>query len=74
MLDDSTIVAIATPPGMGAIAVIRVSGVDSITLTDGVFKPVMAGKSLLKAKPYTLHYGHIVDMERVIDREKSPKG
>ena len=29
MLDDSTIVAIATPPGMGAIAVIRVSGVDS---------------------------------------------
>ena len=67
MLDDSTIVAIATPPGMGAIAVIRVSGVDSITLTDGVFKPVKAGKSLLKAKPYTLHYGHIVDMERVID-------
>jgi tRNA modification GTPase len=67
MLDNSTIVAIATPPGMGAIAVIRVSGSEAITLTNGVFRPVKTGKSLLESKPYTLHYGEIVDLERVID-------
>jgi tRNA modification GTPase len=52
---------------MGAIAVIRVSGSEAITLTNGVFRPVKTGKSLLESKPYTLHYGEIVDLERVID-------
>ncbi|HNV52053.1 MAG TPA: hypothetical protein PKM28_04140, partial [Tenuifilaceae bacterium] len=42
MLDDSTIVAIATPAGMGAIAVIRLSGKDSIAIADSVLSEASA--------------------------------
>ena len=58
------IVAPATPAG-GAIAIIRLSGEGSIALCDKVFK---AHKSpLCKASTHTLHYGDIVDNERIID-------
>jgi tRNA modification GTPase len=52
---DDTIIAISTPPGVGAIAVIRLSGPLSIELTDMYFK----GKNLLKADSHTLHFGTI---------------
>lgn len=58
-----TIAAIATANGMGAIGVIRLSGQDSIEICDRVFK----GASLSQAESHTIHYGHIVDGNTVLD-------
>lgn len=64
MLDNnSTIAAIATANGVGAIGVIRVSGKDAITIADKVFR----GANLSQAKSHTLHYGHIYDGDKLID-------
>ena len=60
------IVALATPSGTGAIAVIRVSGPDAITLVDKLFKSIK-GKKLVQQKSHTIHLGHIVDQEKVLD-------
>ncbi len=62
-----TIVAIATPPGMGAIAVLRLSGERSLEITSSVFRPAKKGKSLKEQKAYTIHYGSIVDGDREVD-------
>ena len=67
MINKDTIVALATPSGAGAIAVIRVSGPNSIELVNGVFESVK-GKDLTKQKTHTLHLGHIVDGTRVLDQ------
>ncbi|NBU52622.1 MAG: tRNA uridine-5-carboxymethylaminomethyl(34) synthesis GTPase MnmE [Chitinophagia bacterium] len=53
---EDTIVAIATPQGVGALGVIRVSGHKAIELVDAVFK----GKNLSKVEGHTVHYGQIV--------------
>lgn len=63
-----TIVAIATPPGMGAIAVLRLSGERSLEITSSVFRPAKKGKSLKEQKAYTIHYGSIVDGDREVDQ------
>ncbi len=52
-----TIVAIATPPGEGAISIVRLSGDDAVTLADQVFK----GKDLTKVSSHTINYGHFID-------------
>lgn len=52
-----TIVALATPPGTGAIAIIRLAGPDAIALTDRIFK----GKILAKQATHTAHFGRIED-------------
>jgi tRNA modification GTPase len=65
-LADDTIVALATPQGSGAIAVIRLSGKGSIELTDTVFQS-KSGKKLSAAKGYTLHYGEIAEGALVLD-------
>lgn len=62
MFSDS-ICAIATPYGVGAISVIRTSGVDSIDLVNKVFK----GKDLKKIQANTISYGYIVDNDDIID-------
>ena len=54
-----TIVALATPPGAGAIAVIRLAGPDAIALTDRIFK----GKILAKQPSHTAHFGRIEDAQ-----------
>jgi tRNA modification GTPase len=53
---NDTIVALATPPGVGAIAVIRLSGSSCITLADSLFK----GKKLADCPTHTAHFGRIV--------------
>ena len=59
----TTICAIATAPG-GAIGIVRVSGKDSITITDKIFK----GKtSLTEAPPYSIHFGVIKTENELID-------
>ncbi|MBQ3307800.1 MAG: tRNA uridine-5-carboxymethylaminomethyl(34) synthesis GTPase MnmE [Bacilli bacterium] len=60
---NDTICAIATSQGVGAIAIIRVSGEESISIVNQVFK----GKDLTKVDSHTIHYGHIVDHDEVID-------
>lgn len=58
-----TIIALATPQGVGAIAVIRLSGKDAIRLTNEVFY----GKDLEKQESHTIHFGTIRDGEKIID-------
>jgi tRNA modification GTPase len=58
-----TIVAVATPPGAGAIAVVRLSGTDAISIVQRVFK----GKNLQEQPSHTLHFGTIRDEGKVLD-------
>jgi len=60
------IVALATPAGTGAIAVIRVSGPDAITLVDKLFKSIK-GKALVQQKSHTIHLGSIIDGDKILD-------
>ncbi len=61
---EDTIIAIATPPGVGAISVIRISGADAISGADSIF----TGKSKLSdSRSHTIHYGNIVYDNEVID-------
>jgi tRNA modification GTPase len=62
LLND-TIVALSTPAGVGAIAVIRISGHDAIINAAKIFK----GKNLMIQKTHTVHFGYIMDGENVID-------
>jgi tRNA modification GTPase len=67
MVSQDTIVALATPSGAGAIAIIRVSGKDALTIAASVFESV-SGKDLLKQKTHTIHLGHIIDGTKVYDQ------
>jgi len=61
---EDTIVALSTAPGVGAIAVIRLSGNEAIAITNKVFK----GKDLTKQPSHTIHFGTIRDeQDKVID-------
>jgi tRNA modification GTPase len=66
MLYNDSIVALATPSGAGAIAVIRISGNEAITIGNSVFKSIK-NKDLHKQKTHTLHLGHIVDDAKTLD-------
>jgi tRNA modification GTPase len=66
MNSDNTICAIATAAGHGAIAVIRLSGDEAISIADKVFKSPL-GKKLFKQKANTIHFGSIVSNGEVID-------
>ena len=66
MFHNDTIIALATPSGSGAIAVIRLSGKDAITIGSRFFKSI-SGKTLSDQKSHTVHLGHIVDEPRIID-------
>lgn len=58
-----TIVALATPAGVGAIGVIRLSGPDAIDIVNQVF----AGKDLTKQASHTIHFGTIRDDAQLLD-------
>jgi len=60
---DDTIAAVSTPNGVGAIAVIRVSGKDSIRITGKVFK---GGKNLNDAASHTIHYGKLISRKGLV--------
>ncbi|CAM1355342.1 MULTISPECIES: tRNA uridine-5-carboxymethylaminomethyl(34) synthesis GTPase MnmE [Tenacibaculum] len=68
MIQNDTIIALATPAGVGAIAVIRLSGEKSIKIVDSFFSSIKKNKSLLNQKSHTLHLGHIVNNGVVIDQ------
>lgn len=67
MIQNDTIIALATPSGVGAIAVIRLSGGKSIDLVDAFFVSVIKNKSLKKQKTHSIHLGHITENEAIID-------
>ncbi|MFA5179448.1 MAG: tRNA uridine-5-carboxymethylaminomethyl(34) synthesis GTPase MnmE [Candidatus Izemoplasmatales bacterium] len=58
-----TIVGIATLQGMSAINVVRISGIDAIAIVNKIFK----GKDLSTVSSHTVHYGHIIDGNTIID-------
>src|SRR4029079_5925576 len=60
---DDTIVALATPPGVGAIGVIRLSGNKSWEIVDALFP----SKELLAQSSHTIHVGYIKEDNRVLD-------
>lgn len=62
-MHNDTIIALATPQGVGAIAVIRLSGDASIAITNKVFK----GKNLEKQPTHTIHFGTLRDGNKVVD-------
>ena len=66
MIKNDTIIALATASGSGAIAIIRLSGNDAISITESFFKSIK-NKSLLKQKTHTIHLGHIINEEKVLD-------
>ena len=59
MHNNSTIIALATPPGTGALGVIRLSGPEAFSIVDAIF----SGARLQKVKTHTIHFGNIVDGE-----------
>ena len=67
MINTDTIVALATASGNGAIAIVRLSGIEAIAIVNKHFSSVKTGKSLLRQKSHTIHLGHIVDGKKVLD-------
>lgn len=66
-MNKDNICALATSSGLGAIAIIRVSGPDAISICDSLFKSVKSGKSLLEQKSHTIHLGTIENEGQLID-------
>jgi tRNA modification GTPase len=61
MADSDTIAAIATPIGVGAVSIIRISGPGAISIVDRSFRGAHA---LTTAGGYTVHHGKLVDRTR----------
>lgn len=57
MGNQTTIAAVSTPPGMGGIAVVRLSGPDAFAIADSAWR----GRSLAQADTHTAHLGYITD-------------
>ena len=66
MIHQDTIVALATPSGAGAIAIIRLSGSEAITIASKMFRSV-SEKRLEEQHTHTVHLGNIVEGDRIID-------
>ena len=67
MIKNDTIIALATPSGAGAIAIIRLSGSKAISLVSSAFQSISKDKVLANQKSHTIHLGHILDGNRVMD-------
>ena len=62
-----TICAISTAPGVGGIAVIRISGELAFTACDAIFKPFTAGVTVSAMAPNTIRFGQIVADNELVD-------
>lgn len=67
MQEHTTIAAIATPPGQGGIAVVRLSGPESYAVAAQVFRPMDSRKRVADAKGYTALYGQFADGAELFD-------
>ncbi len=66
-ISNDTIIALATSSGVGAIAVIRLSGEDAITAVNKHFTSKFGKKELTTVATHTIHLGNIIDGNRIID-------
>lgn len=66
MTHQETIAALATPSGAGAISVIRISGPKAFEIAFGLFRPLRK-KDMMRQKTHTIHLGHIVSGEAMLD-------
>ncbi|MFV0365649.1 MAG: tRNA uridine-5-carboxymethylaminomethyl(34) synthesis GTPase MnmE [Mangrovibacterium sp.] len=66
-MENTTICAIATSPGMGAIATLRLSGNEAINIAEKVFRSPKQGKLLGEQKANSIHFGTIFDNDNDID-------
>jgi tRNA modification GTPase len=64
---NDTICALSTAPGMGAIAVIRVSGPDCYETIGRIFKPAEKSFNMASVKSHTIHLGVIGDDSSIVD-------
>ncbi|WP_185868779.1 tRNA uridine-5-carboxymethylaminomethyl(34) synthesis GTPase MnmE [Blattabacterium cuenoti] len=64
MLDDDTIVALATPIGSSAISVIRLSGSNSISTVENIFLSIKPGKKLKNQSTHTIHLGYLIEEDK----------
>ena len=64
---NDTIIALATSAGVGAIAVIRLSGPSAIEITDRFFQSKQGNKALTKVKSHSIHLGNLTMQGRIID-------
>lgn len=64
---EDTIIAVSTPSGVGAIANIRLSGPDAFEIVNRSFQSIHKKKTLLNQKSHTIHLGHIVVNQTIID-------
>ncbi len=67
MTEQLTICAVTTGRGGGAVSMIRLSGDQSISITDSIFQSPKANKKLSEQKANTLHFGRIVNAGTVLD-------
>jgi tRNA modification GTPase len=67
MQNDSTICAIATPPGTGAISIIRVSGKDAYNICSKIIRFRDKKKKIKGLKSYTIHFASFVHNNQLID-------
>ncbi len=62
IMEFDTIAAISTPPGEGAISIIRLSGNHAIDIVNQVFSSPKT--KIMEASSHTIHYGHIIDEDK----------
>jgi len=64
-MKSTTITAISTAPGIGGIAVIRVSGENALTFSDAIYVPKNKSIPLLQQEAGTVSFGNVVDKQQV---------
>jgi len=67
MIQQDTIIALATPAGVGAISVIRLSGEKAIDIVDVNFRAINKSKLLKDQKSHTIRLGHIINKDTILD-------
>ncbi len=67
MFQTDTIAAIATALSDSGIGIVRISGTDALSVADTVFRTKSGRQKLMTVESHTIHYGYIVDHEKVID-------
>lgn len=67
LITDETICAVSTAPGMGAIAIVRIAGPESLAKADEIFRSPVSSKKLSSQRGGTFHYGSIVDGDEIVD-------
>ncbi len=65
--ETTTIAALATPPGVGGVAIVRVSGPDAYAVAARVFRPADNKKSLAGARGYTALFGYFIENGKIAD-------